>query len=235
MASREEQKRKLREEREAREAAEKRKADGRRRVQLVFGGVLAVAAVAAVVVALTAGGGGGDTPEPTSDVASVPIPAARTADLDEAVKAAGCELRTFPLEGREHIADTETYDGYKSNPPTSGNHRITPAQDGFYDPGNSPAKEATVHALEHGRIVLEYKPGTPERVIGQFDTLFNEPLRGAEGYHQLVLENQTDMPFAVAAVAWRNYVGCPSINDRVWDAFRAFREAYVDKGPELIP
>ena len=43
------------------------------------------------------------------------------------------------------------------------------------------------------------------------------------------------MPYAVAATAWTHLLGCPKMNDKVFDAIRAFRLAYVDKGPEFIP
>jgi hypothetical protein len=65
--------------------------------------------------------------------------------------------------------------------------------------------------------------------------LFNENLKGVAGYHQLLFQNNTKMPFAVAAVAWTNILGCKTMNPQVFDAFRAFRERFVDKGPELIP
>ena len=41
--------------------------------------------------------------------------------------------------------------------------------------------------------------------------------------------------YEVAAVAWTHILGCKTMNDRVFDAFRAFGERFVDKGPELIP
>lgn len=238
MASREEQKRKLREEREAREAAERRKAGAKRRLQLVFGGLLAAAAIAAIVLAVTSGGGGDSGDDaPTSTLPEVAIPAPKITDLDEAVKAAGCALRSFPNEGQDHLpSDEATFDGYKTNPPTSGTHRPTPAPDpGVYEPGNSPDPENWVHTLEHGRILYQYKPGTPQRTISQLQTLMNEDFRGSPAYHQAVMENNTGMKYAVAAVAWRNFVVCNSMNDKVFDAFRAFREAYVDTAPERIP
>ena len=52
------------------------------------------------------------------------------------------------------------------------------------------------------------------------------------GHHLLLFENGTDMPFAVAATAWDNQLGCPTMNPKVFDAIRAFRTEYIDKGPE---
>ena len=56
-----------------------------------------------------------------------------------------------------------------------------------------------------------------------------------DGHHLLLYENQTDMPFAVAATAWDHMLGCPDVNDRVYDAIRAFTATFVDKGPEIVP
>jgi hypothetical protein len=234
VSSRQEEKERRRREREERERAEAKKAGARRRMQLVAGGALAIAAVAAVIAAIVANSGGSS--KASTNAAAVPIPARKIADFDQAVKASGCTFKTFTSEGRTHLtSDTAKFDQYKTNPPTSGTHRPTPAQDGVYAANNPPAKENAVHALEHGRIEIEYKPGTSKKIQGQLNTLFNEPLHGSDGYHQLLFQNQTNMPFQVAAVAWIHYLGCPTMNDKVFDAIRAFRDRFVDKGPELIP
>ncbi|MDX6684171.1 MAG: hypothetical protein QOF26_1780 [Baekduia sp.] len=233
MSSRQEEKERRRKEREERERAEAQKAAGKRRLQLVAGGVLALVAVAAVVAAIASSGG---KSKADATLATAPIPTQKIANFDEAVKAAGCQFKTFPSEGRTHLAsDTAVNNKYKTNPPTSGAHRPTPAADGVYAVNNAPAKEAAVHSLEHGRIELEYKPGTSKQVQNQLNALFNEKLKGVPGYHQLLFQNQTNMPFQVAAVAWTHYLGCPTMNNKVFDAMRAFRTRFVDKGPELIP
>lgn len=233
MSSRQEEKERRRQERLAREQAEARAASRRRRLQLVVGGVLAAAAVAAVVVAVTSGGGDGSGDSgPSANAANVPIPDVKERDLRKAAAAAGCVLRDPKGEGDTHVGSKVSY---KSNPPTSGNHNPTPAEDGIYEPGNTPAKENYVHTLEHGRILIQYKPGTPKRRIDQLETLFNEEVNGTAGYHTLLFENNTDMPYAVAASAWTHFVGCRTFNDRVFDAIRAFRETYVDKAPEFVP
>ena len=123
---------------------------------------------------------------------------------------------------------------YHTNPPTSGNHNPDPAPDGYYPNGPLP-KERNVHALEHGRIEIQWKPGTPQNVINTLEAIFNEPLKGKSGYHELLFENNTGMPFQVAAASWQHYLGCPTWNKNVIDAIRDYREQYVDKGPEFIP
>jgi hypothetical protein len=43
------------------------------------------------------------------------------------------------------------------------------------------------------------------------------------------------MPFQVAATAWGHLAGCKRFTDKTFDVLRAFRERYLDKGPELVP
>ena len=234
MASRAEEKERRRQERLAQEEAERKSHARTRRLQLAGGALLGVAAIVAVVIAVAAGGGGssnGGAQAAGSQSSNVKLPARKTADLAAAAKAAGCVVKSFPLEGREHTTSKVTY---HTNPPTSGNHNPDPSPDGYYPSGPLP-KERNVHALEHGRIEIQWKPGTPKRVVDTLVALFNEPLKGKSGYHELLFENNTGMPFQVAAASWQHYLGCPKWNENVIDAIRAYREQYVDKGPEFIP
>ncbi len=163
------------------------------------------------------------------------LPAQQTDNLAAAVKAAGCKLAAFRSEGAEHVPETASVT-YKTNPPTSGDHFQVPGQDGVYLPGNPPQTGNWVHSLEHGRVLFQYRKGTPQDRIGQLETLFNEPYSsGGPGYHTLLLENTTRMPFAVAAVAWTRYMACETFSDRTFDALRAFRADAVDKAPEQVP
>jgi hypothetical protein len=241
VSSRQEEKQRRREEREAQERAAAISTARRRRLQAMAGGILAVVAVAAIVVALVSGGGGGSSSTSTSTkppAGAVPLPPVKLTDLTAAAKAAGCQVRDYPNFGQTHVTTPVTY---QSNPPTSGNHNPTPASDGIYNPGQEPAKEHYVHSLEHGRVEIQYRPGTPAKEIGQLQTLFNEPLKGrygeppASGYKKLLFENNTAMPYAVAATAWLHAIGCPTFNPQVFDALRAFAVKYVDTAPEQIP
>jgi hypothetical protein len=236
MSSRAEEKQRRREERMAQEAKELAAARRARRLQIIGASVLVVALVVVVAVVALGGGGSGGSSSAKSAPTGAKIPAAgplaKASALPAAAKAAGCVSKTFPSEGRTHTTAKVTY---KTNPPTSGNHNPTPAEDGIYDPGNTPAKENYVHTLEHGRVEIQYRAGTPAKTIGQLTTLFNEPLNGTPGYHLLLFENNTNMPYAVAATAWTHLLGCPAMNPRVFDALRAFRAAYTDQAPEQIP
>jgi len=234
VSSRQQQKEARRQERLAREAEEKRRAERNRRLQIVGGAVLAVGLVVAVVVAIVVGSGGSSDEPPEAsgqknpEVKALPIPPRKATDLFAAAKAANCVVKTFPSEGRTHITGTTTY---KTNPPTSGNHNPVPAEDGDYSGQQTPPKENFVHTLEHGRIEFQYAPGTPTQVIGQMRTLFAE--QGS--YHDLLFENNTNMPYEVAATAWTHLIGCKKASPQMWDALRAFRLRYTDQAPEQIP
>jgi hypothetical protein len=235
MSSRQEQKEQRRREREERERAEQASASRRKRLQFAFGGLLSVlilAGVAALAAGAFSGGGGSSGSGPTtpkSGTAAIPQP--QEADLKKAAAAASCKLVDAPIEGNTHEDKNFKPSDYKTNPPTSGNHNPVWYQDGEYNPGDTPKLGQIVHPLEHGRIELQYKPGTPATTVSQLETLFNE---SSNGYHMLLFQNTTSMPFAVAAAAWGHYVGCPTMNDKVFDALRDFREAYIDKGPEVV-
>jgi hypothetical protein len=232
MSSRQEEKERRRKEREAAEQAAKSAAKRRTRLQIVFGVVLVVLLVGAgtaLAVGVLGGGDGGSTGG-GGDTAA--IPAVQEGDLKKAAAAANCDLKeNLPNEGRSHESKEFKPSDYKQNPPTSGNHFPEWYEDGEYEPGDTPELGKVVHALEHGRIELQYKPGTPETTVAQLRSVFNEL---DNGYHMLLFQNGTNMPYAVAAAAWDNLLGCKTMNPKVFDAIRAFTKAHIDQGPEVV-
>jgi hypothetical protein len=237
VASRQEEKEARRRERLERERKEAAAAARRKRLQLGGGVLLGLAAVAAVVIALVAGLGGGDdngqakTPA-SSEEAAVKLPAQQTSDCQEAAKAAGCTLHNPPYEGNSHEQKDFKPSDYKTNPPTSGNHFPQWYDDGVYEPGTTPNLGMLVHTLEHGRIDVQYKKGTPAATVKRLEALLSEQ---NDGYHMLLFENTTGMTPAIAATAWTHSLTCPRMNDEVFDAIRTFRARYIDRGPEKVP
>jgi Protein of unknown function (DUF3105) len=231
VAHRQEEKERRRRERLEREQAEARRAARRKRMQLAFGAVLGLAVIAGVVVAVLVLGGGEGEPKQAS-VADVKLPAQQVSDIKEAAKAAGCTLANPAFEGADHEQKTFKPSDYKTNPPTSGNHTPDWYEDGVYGPGDTPNLGKTVHPLEHGRIEIQYKPGTPKATVDQLEALLKE---SEDGYHMLLFQNATGMKAQVAATAWTHSLTCPKMNDKVFDAIRTFRSRYIDKGPETVP
>ena len=229
MASRQEEKERRRQERLAAEQAAQRSKDSRKRAGIALAALVALAAVIFVAIAAVSGGDEGAN-QTEGDVG---IPGVRITDLDEAARAAGCTVDTHPEEGRDHVSP-ETDVRYRTNPPTSGDHVPVAAQDGVYGAGQTPDTKAVVHALEHGRVNIQYRRGTSAERVNQLETLYDEEVQGVPGYRSLLFENQTGMPYAVAATAWGYSLTCPQWNDRIFDAIRAFREERQGKGPEIV-
>lgn len=235
MATRREEKERLR---QIREEAEKREAgEQRRKLLLGYGvaGLLGAAVVAGIaVVILSSGGGGGasgkahvnSTSGLTNGVAlderEGPAPAAvKVSNLQAAAKQAGCDLRLdLPDEGHTHITRGSPAPNYKTSPPTSGNHVEPPYMqaDGAYI--EEPPIISFVHSLEHGRLEIEYSPDLPERdqlaLRGLYDTLYGGTL----------LFPNKQMPYEVAAVTWTNLLGCKTSKGAITlDAIRDFGKA----------
>jgi hypothetical protein len=235
MSSRKEQKEALRAERERREqeaaAAERRK----RMIGYGAAGALVLAAVSAIVAVVLASGGddggnGGDgrSAEPgSSDVEAVAIPKPGATNLEDAAKAANCELEQHESEGRDHVSGEVDY---KTSPPNSGNHFEFPAEDGIYAGEGAPTLESLVHSLEHGRVVFWHQPGATPELQGQFKSLYDE-----DNYHVIVAPNGRDMKAQAGASSWTRTLSCDRVSDKTWDALRLFRDRYRDQAPERVP
>ena len=230
VASRKEQKAALRAQRLERETEAKRAAARKRLVLTVAGSILALAALGGVIALALSGGDGGDGGDaPASASVSFPeggsVPQQQQADLATAVKAAGCTTADPPEEGSGH---TEAPVTYESNPPHSGEHHPVPAEDALYE--EAPPKETLVHSLEHGRIVIWVRPDAPPDFLAKLRALYE-----ADPYHVIVTP-APDLRATVAASAWTHTLTCSGQpDDAVFDAIRAFKERWRDKGPEFVP
>jgi hypothetical protein len=235
VSSRKERKEALRREREERER-EAREAERRKRlVGYGAAGALTLGALVVVAVLLLGGGGsGGASAEMLPDGGEVPRP--QVTELDEAADAAGCELESNRAQGREHTTSLSERVEYKTNPPTSGNHFIEPAEDAAY--GEAPPDEQLVHTLEHSRVVVWFKPGLPEEARANLKALYDSDT------YQMLLVPRRDMPYAVAASAWNRepepngtgrLLGCRRYSEGLFDALRTFRDEHRANGPEPVP
>lgn len=237
MASRKEQKEALRQERLKREQEAAQAAARKRLVGIVVAAVLGLAIIGVLVVVLVAGGGdsgdsssGGDSSVKVDYPDGGKIPDQQETDLDKAAAAANCKLELHKLPGAgQHTSDPVNY---KTEPPTIGPHFPVPAEDKMYDT-EQPA-EHVVHALEHGRIVVWFRPDASQELLGQLKALYDE-----DPYHMLMTPRK-ELKEAVDVSAWQapdrgRILRCPEASDKMWDAIRAFKDKYRDKGPEFIP
>src|SRR5688500_4707174 len=197
MSSRKEEKEQRRAERLAAEQQAAQADARKRRLGIVVAAVLGLAAVAAIVVVVAGAGGGGD--EPSASTGGAPVPAQRTTDLTAAARAAGCQVRRFQPgpRDREHVTRAVRY---PHNPPVFGPHDPVAASDGNYVGQGTPRTEKIVHSLEHGRIVIQYRPGAAPRRVAQLETILAEKPKPnvISGYNTLLIENRTNMPHALA-------------------------------------
>jgi Protein of unknown function (DUF3105) len=248
MASRKEEKERLRQQRLAAERAAA--STGRRRLiaGYVVAGVLTAAVLAGLVAVIASGGSDGGIDacseaqiknsggtfrglEPDCREGTTPPPIG-IADLQTSADQAGCELKLdLPQEGRTHVPNSQPVQ-YKTVPPTSGNHNPVPIDDGAYrtpitsNPDQATNVRSAVHALEHGRVEIQYKPSLPEDQQLALKGVFDEDPNG------MLLFPNPDMPYGVAVTAWTNEVVCPTYNASVLDVIRNFRDTYLGNGPE---
>jgi hypothetical protein len=243
MATRKQEKERRRAERLA---AERREAEAERR-RLMFGYVVAAVLTLAVLVGLVLVLMGGDDgsqvegqelPEaahievqsgfvhgaPADDREGTPPPALQQGDLQQAAKAAGCDLRlNLPDEGSTHVTTPNVK--YDTNPPTSGNHNAEQQADGAYSEMPEPVN--FVHSLEHGRIEIQYSPDLPEEDQLALKGVFDEDPAG------MLFFPNPDMPYEVAVTAWTQLMGCDRYQgEATLDAIRDFRDIYRGNGPE---
>jgi hypothetical protein len=147
------------------------------------------------------------------------------AAIAAAVEAAGCgPIESFPdeLEGKPHLASDETFDGYETNPPTSGVHRGQTAPWGSYR--EAPDHETLVHNLEHGGIIIHYKDLSDDE-IDRVDEFADSHIDGVIAIPNPEIEN------TIALSAWRHMQECEELNTT---AIQGFINDRCNKGPEKI-
>lgn len=248
MGKGERERERLREERIAAEEGEKQ--SGRNR--LIIGYAVASTVVLAVAVLIFVLVSGGDDSGSGSDGSAhinlneevgntngvepderggVAPPAPKVTNLKEAAQKANCELRLkLPDEGKTHLPKGSAPPDYKTSPPTSGNHVEPPYQqaDGAYS--EQPDDLNVVHALEHGRMAIQYSPDLPEEaqleLKGLYDTMYGATL---------IFPND-DIVYDVAATTWTNLIACRNYEGAATlDAIRAFgRETWGKFGGEPV-
>lgn len=250
MASRKDDKERLRAERVAAEQADAKQARRREIIGYASAGILAAIVLVGIVVAITSGGSSsnasGSCSDPNAHIdltvgaqngvacdarAGTPPPPLKQADLKRAAAAAGCTLTlNLPDYGHKHVK-FGTKVKYKGEPPTSGNHVFPNNQqaDGAYSAEPDPL--AFVHSLEHGRVELEYSPSLPEADQLAIKGVFDQSPSGVLMFPNGQMSDQ------VAAAAWRNRMNCPKYDgSKTLDALADFRTQFRGTvGREQVP
>ena len=133
-------------------------------------------------------------------------------------------VEVYASEGANHVPLGEKV-AYRTNPPNSGPHYDRWAPPGFYD--QAIADELLVHNLEHGHVIIFYRPGAlsgddetyvlnlTRTYVGNWDAVLAVPREGMEH------------PFVLAA--WRHLLRLDTLER---EAVEAFIDAYRGRGPE---
>ena len=144
---------------------------------------------------------------------------ALSGSLRASLEREGCAADNRSDAGRTHVPQA----GYTVDPPAGGDHDPVPAPAGFYDTGDVPTDGHLVHSLEHGFVVVWYRPaGVAAATV--------DGLRELVRRHRWVIAApRSSMPTALAATAWHRRLLCP---DGAAGPIETFVAAFRDKGPE---
>lgn len=111
-----------------------------------------------------------------------------------------------PSEGQQHISSvTEKHAPYKSDPPTSGPH-TDPAAWGVSEVEIPP--EQYVHNMEHGGVIIMYKPDLPREQIAQLARIaqnltVNDKQQNNRGFKVLMTPRaQNTSPIQMSSWLW---------------------------------
>ena len=127
--------------------------------------------------------------------------------LADVARMSGCQLHEY-----EHTRVT--------NPPVTGRRvEQTIAADGSHIGRATPPINATIHALLHGRVLIQYRPGLSEPQVQSLDRLVRDDPDRVIGF-----ANQTSMTAAVAATAYLSLLTCPGVTPGTLHALRVFRD-----------
>lgn len=144
--------------------------------------------------------------------------------------------RITKVEGEElhepsssaHIADGAEHEPYSTNPPTSGPHYSAPAPAGVKE--SQLPDETVIHNLEHGYVVINYRPDLPAEQIQELKRIF-EALPPSPLFNKtkaiLMPRAQNEQAISLTAWGFLLHMNAPSETK-----IKQFYEAHVDGGPE---
>ena len=132
--------------------------------------------------------------------------------------------------GRDHIAVGQSHEPYNSNPPTSGPHYAQPADWGVSD---QPLPDETlVHNLEHGGIIISYRPDLPADQIEEIKNFYRDLPTSAFGNRKAVIVPRSANERPLSLTAWGYLLHLDAVDK---NQIRQFYLDHVDKGPEKVP
>ncbi|HEX2043646.1 MAG TPA: DUF3105 domain-containing protein [Acidimicrobiales bacterium] len=121
--------------------------------------------------------------------------------------------------GRNHVPNPT----YSVNPPSGGNHDPQAASAGNFTAETVPSDGQIVHAMEHGYVVLWYKPDLPADAQTRLREVFSRHAG------EVLLVPRPSLPKPVAATAWGRRLLCDDVEVAALDLFVT---SFRDQGPE---
>lgn len=112
---------------------------------------------------------------------------------------------------------------YNTNPPAGGNHygdSTTHAD--FYD--KAPADGYLVHSLEHGAVILWYKPDITASESANLQSIFN-----SVSVSKKIMVPRDNLDAPVALTSWGRILKLQTIDE---NQIKAYMETNEDRGPE---
>lgn len=137
--------------------------------------------------------------------------------------AADLPVETFPDQGAAHIPEGTPTPRYNSDPPTSGPHYPVWAPCGVYRQEIPDGYQ--VHSLEHGAVVVQYRPSLPDVEVQRL-----EELARRLGGH-IIVAPRSGLEVPVAVTAWTRMMRLDGVDP---EAIEAFHAAYGGRGPERV-
>ena len=143
----------------------------------------------------------------------------RNLSRDAAVRA--LNIQTFPNQGQTHLSSGGKFTKYNSTPPTSGPHDPNPAPCGV---ASRPIpNEVQVHDLEHGAIMVQYRPGLDQAQVQALERL------GRSYSSHVIVAPYPGLNTPIAVTAWTKLMTLDRADD---GKIRRFIDLYRQRGPE---
>ncbi|MFN8534511.1 MAG: DUF3105 domain-containing protein [Dehalococcoidia bacterium] len=135
----------------------------------------------------------------------------------------------YPSEGSQHVANGTDL-SYNNYPPASGPHFGSAAAPGFYR--QSVPEGNWIHSLEHGYVVVLYKPDVGSETIAKLEEISLGLPNGKYGRRKIIMAPYERMESPVTALAWQHKLPLSGADA---EAIRRFYVNRVDQGPEDVP
>lgn len=153
---------------------------------------------------------------------------------------AGKPGQAVAIQGRTHIRKESAHPPYNSIPPTSGWH-YGDAEAAWGVHEDPIPDEVQVHNLEHGGVLIQYKPsgiapGLDEDLVNKLKALV-ERLREEPRYCKLILAPYPGLDAQIALTAWGRVdkFDIELYDESVEQRIRRFIDAWIERGPERVP